>query len=377
MKTWDEVRAWRVARRRILVPQRKSVVLSKKRCVRASVIASLREIMIQLKPSISVVGGYWPIRGEIDLSEVMRELIDDGIAVALPVVVEKCTPVEFWNWRTDMPMELGFWDIPVPRRREPVRPDVLLVPLVGFDAACYRLGNGGGYYDRTIAAMTPRPIVLGVGYEFSRLETIFPQPHDIPMDAIITESGVEWRNDALLEKQEGQTAPVQETVSPPCFMADADPAYFGYFNLSESIVYLSNLLRVERDSARTVVEAMLFGGLCVERSVLREQVRLSVRACLILSSALRKLTDNNLAKIPDGKCLFEVLDTPRDSANYLIEMHRHVSDTVRRSLPNIAEAWLYTDMTKLLRIHEAGINQLQRVGVMESPMSEDKVYHGG
>jgi 5-formyltetrahydrofolate cyclo-ligase len=65
------------------------------------------------------------------------------------------------------------------------------VPLLGFDAAGYRLGQGGGYYDRTLANLPQRPLTIGIGYEFGRLETIHPQPHDIPMDAIVTERGVE------------------------------------------------------------------------------------------------------------------------------------------------------------------------------------------
>jgi 5,10-methenyltetrahydrofolate synthetase len=65
----------------------------------------------------------------------------------------------------------------------------LIVPLLGFDAAGYRLGYGGGYYDRTLATLTPRPLTVGVGYELGRLETIHPQAHDIPLDAIVTEAG--------------------------------------------------------------------------------------------------------------------------------------------------------------------------------------------
>jgi 5-formyltetrahydrofolate cyclo-ligase len=63
------------------------------------------------------------------------------------------------------------------------------VPLVGFDPEGYRLGYGGGYYDRTLAAMSPKPLTIGVGYELGRLETIHPQPHDIPMDVLVTDSG--------------------------------------------------------------------------------------------------------------------------------------------------------------------------------------------
>jgi 5-formyltetrahydrofolate cyclo-ligase len=66
-------------------------------------------------------------------------------------------------------------------------PDVLLVPLVGFDAACYRLGYGGGYYDRSLASMSKRALAIGVGFSGGRLETIHPQPFDIPMDYILTD----------------------------------------------------------------------------------------------------------------------------------------------------------------------------------------------
>jgi 5-formyltetrahydrofolate cyclo-ligase len=77
----------------------------------------------------------------------------------------------------------------VPAEGPPVQPDTLLVPLVGFDARGYRLGHGGGYYDRTLAAMPRRPLAVGIGFESLRLPTIHPQPHDIPMDMIVTERG--------------------------------------------------------------------------------------------------------------------------------------------------------------------------------------------
>jgi 5-formyltetrahydrofolate cyclo-ligase len=102
-------------------------------------------------------------------------------------VVDTAGPVEFWSWRPEMAMSRGVWNIPIPAQREPVVPDALIVPLVGFDGARYRLGYGGGYYDRTIAAATPRPFCIGFGYQAARLETIFPQPHDIPMDLIVTD----------------------------------------------------------------------------------------------------------------------------------------------------------------------------------------------
>ena len=85
-----------------------------------------------------------------------------------------------------MRMAPGVWGIPAPAEGEWVLPEVLLVPLLGFDGAGYRLGYGGGYYDRTLAAMRTKPLAIGIGYELLRLGTIHPRPHDVPMDLIVT-----------------------------------------------------------------------------------------------------------------------------------------------------------------------------------------------
>ena len=87
-------------------------------------------------------------------------------------------------------MTTGVYDIPIPLDTEPLQPDILLIPLTGFDDAGYRLGYGGGYFDRTVVALTPRPLTLGVGFELSRVSSIQPQPHDQPMDLIVSEAGV-------------------------------------------------------------------------------------------------------------------------------------------------------------------------------------------
>jgi 5-formyltetrahydrofolate cyclo-ligase len=84
-------------------------------------------------------------------------------------------------------MTAGVWNIPVPEDGETVQPDLLIVPLVGFDRRNYRLGYGGGFYDRTIAAMPTKPHTIGVGFALGRLKTIYPQSHDIGLDAVITD----------------------------------------------------------------------------------------------------------------------------------------------------------------------------------------------
>lgn len=94
-----------------------------------------------------------------------------------------------------MKLKRGIWGIPIPAERQIVRPTALLMPLIGFDEAGYRLGCGGGYYGRTLAVMMPKPLTIGVGYALGRLDTIHPQPHDIPMDAILTEEGFAWIKD--------------------------------------------------------------------------------------------------------------------------------------------------------------------------------------
>jgi 5-formyltetrahydrofolate cyclo-ligase len=136
----------------------------------------------------SVIGFYWPIRHEINLLPWARALAQaDEVTFCLPVVVQPGSPLEYWRWTQDTEMRAGFWNIPVPVERCLIIPNLVLAPLVGFDINRYRLGYGGGYFDRTLGAARPRPIAIGVGYELGALETINPQPHDIRMDAILTE----------------------------------------------------------------------------------------------------------------------------------------------------------------------------------------------
>ncbi|MDZ5698707.1 5-formyltetrahydrofolate cyclo-ligase, partial [Chelativorans sp. M5D2P16] len=110
---------------------------------------------------------------------------------ALPVVVRRGAPLIFRAWAPGGPLEKGVWNIPVPpESAEEIIPDILIAPVVGFDPSCYRLGYGGGFFDRTLAALSRRPRVLGVGYSQAAIQTIYPQPHDIALDLVITEEGI-------------------------------------------------------------------------------------------------------------------------------------------------------------------------------------------
>ena len=180
------VAAWRRERRADLIARRQTVPLELRR--QAAEIIGDRLNRLRATLGRSVIGFYWPIRHEINLLPWARALARSGDAtLCLPVVVQPGAPLEYWHWTPDAEMRPGFWNIPVPAERRVIAPEVVLAPLVGFDADRYRLGYGGGYFDRTLAATSPRPIAIGVGYDFAALQTINPQPHDIPMDAVLTE----------------------------------------------------------------------------------------------------------------------------------------------------------------------------------------------
>ena len=123
----------------------------------------------------------------------MDSLRLQGWTTALPSVVGPRQPLDFFRWETNSEMDAGVYGIPVPRSRERIRPDIVIMPLVGFDEAKYRLGYGAGYFDATLASFEPRPRAIGVGFELGRMPTIFPYETDIPMDVIVTENFGEIR----------------------------------------------------------------------------------------------------------------------------------------------------------------------------------------
>lgn len=186
-ETWRDVRRFRVAERARLYARRKEMHRDERAAQSAAVMAGLEALLPD--PAGKAVAGYWPIRGELDLRGWMGRAHAAGARLALPVVVEKGRPVEFRAWAPGAAMERGIWNIMVPAEGEALMPDVAIVPLVGLDRELYRLGNGGGYYDMTLAACDPRPRLIGVGQDFCRIDTVFPQPWDIPMDCAVLGDG--------------------------------------------------------------------------------------------------------------------------------------------------------------------------------------------
>jgi 5-formyltetrahydrofolate cyclo-ligase len=142
----------------------------------------------------TVIGAYWPIRGEFDPLPTLGEWLAaaPGRTVGLPVIDPLTDAMTFHAWWPGCPMVPDRYGIPMPHGTEPVDPRLLLVPCVGFGAGGVRLGYGGGYYDRTLGAMRPgsRPATLGIAFAHGHLPQLRALAHDVPLDAILTEDGL-------------------------------------------------------------------------------------------------------------------------------------------------------------------------------------------
>jgi len=160
----------------------------------------------------------WPIKGEYDARHFARTMRGRGALTALPVVVAPKQPLLFREWHPGVRLARGPLDIPYPVDSPVVQPDAVLLPMNGWDAQGYRLGYGAGFFDRTLASLAKRPVVVGVSYELARLDTIYPQPWDIPMDYVVTERGVYRRDpEGLAYLGEPQARTPSSLASPVCY----------------------------------------------------------------------------------------------------------------------------------------------------------------
>jgi len=184
-----DLAAWRRETRARLIEARGQIPAEEHQTRSLAIEGFLEEVLHPLPPQI--ISAYWPFKGEVDLRALIERLEVRGWTPALPSVVGRGKPLEFLRWISGAEMDVQSFGIPVPRVREVVRPEVVIMPLVGFDSLNYRLGYGAGYFDITLANMQPMPRTIGIGFELSRLETIHPLPTDIPVDFVITEAGIQ------------------------------------------------------------------------------------------------------------------------------------------------------------------------------------------
>jgi 5-formyltetrahydrofolate cyclo-ligase len=170
----------------------------------------------------AVIGAYWPIKGEFDPLPALYRWQEDAILsqgsqadpaeahegraeaatenianrsprkIGLPVVNKLHKTLTFHAWYPGCPMEEDAYGIPKPKDTEIIVPTLLFVPCVGYGPGGFRLGYGGGFYDRTLATLQPKPFTVGLGYSHGWLPELEPEPHDVPLDAILNDNGVVW-----------------------------------------------------------------------------------------------------------------------------------------------------------------------------------------
>ncbi len=179
---------WRTQQRAQLLAARGAASAQDRAAWSAAINALLNEAL-DLQASC-VLGLCWPYRAEFDARPLAARLRAKGVRSALPLVRGAGMPLEFRHWWPGVAMEKGVYDIPVPHDTPILLPDVLLVPPVGIDAQGYRLGYGGGYFDRTLAAMARKPVCIATAFEISRIDSLDPQAHDVRMDFVVSETGI-------------------------------------------------------------------------------------------------------------------------------------------------------------------------------------------
>ena len=220
---FQDLKLWRKSQRERQIAARMALTAEQVEAARKSIDASLERSFPGLAGRR--VAFCWPIRNEYDARFLARTLRERGALTALPVVVAPKQPLAFREWHPGVELAIGALDIPYPVNSREVTPEAVLLPMNGWDSKGFRLGYGAGFFDRTLASLSPRPVVIGVAYEMARMETIHPQPWDIPLDYVVTERGVYRRDpEGLVFLGAPEPAGSGALASPVCY---ADEKYFG------------------------------------------------------------------------------------------------------------------------------------------------------
>jgi 5,10-methenyltetrahydrofolate synthetase len=210
----EELKAWRKSERQRLLAAREELDPRAVDGFRRQIDSHLERAFPGLKTATFAF--CWPIRNEYDARHLAKTLREGGALTALPVVVAPKAPLAFREWHPGVELAKGPLDIPYPARSRELKPKAVLLPMNGWDAQGYRLGYGGGFFDRTLASLQEKPLVIGVSYELARISTIHPQAWDIPMDYVVTERGV-YRRDGDRLAFLGEPGPASEMASPVCY----------------------------------------------------------------------------------------------------------------------------------------------------------------
>jgi 5-formyltetrahydrofolate cyclo-ligase len=166
------------------------------RLQRAQQLQHVLRVWLVTRPETSI-GAYWPIKGEFDALPALYRWAeaDPERRIGLPVIDRETQQMAFHVWHPGCPMEDDAYGIPKPKGTDLFEPQLLLVPCVGFGPGGVRLGYGGGFYDRTLAALSPRPATCGLAYAHGFVPWLQAEAHDVPLDAVLTEDGLAFQRD--------------------------------------------------------------------------------------------------------------------------------------------------------------------------------------
>jgi 5-formyltetrahydrofolate cyclo-ligase len=144
------------------------------------------------------IGAYWPIKGEFDALPALYRWTEaePQRSIGLPVMDKTTKDLSFQTWYPGCEMEEDAYGIPKPKNTPVCVPSLLLVPCVGYGPRGVRLGYGGGFYDRTLASLTPRPHTVGLAYANGFVPGLAAEPHDVPLDTVLTDEGLAWQTPA-------------------------------------------------------------------------------------------------------------------------------------------------------------------------------------
>lgn len=386
MESWNEIKLWRKARREELITARAAFAPGQRKPWGERITALLETGFAV--PTGAVIGFCWPYKGEFDARFAVRHWREQGATAALPEVVEKARPLKFRKWWPGAPMTPGVYDIPVPDGTEVVLPDAAVVPMNGFDEQGYRLGYGGGYFDRTLAALERRVLAVGVSYEALRLPTIHPQPHDIPMDFVVTEAGIyraggrklvpldaaECAADAklLLESRglprqrrvssatAGATPETGSYSSPPCYAHEFAQDDFGEspaMPTEELIGLLNVLLEAERAGAKVL--AAFLNDYERDTPAWRQLAALQrdeARNCVILMDLIRRV--NGTPSTATGDFLGKALAVEGKEARlqFLNRGQNWVARKISEALPRLEQDFV---RDALFAMHESHLLNIE------------------
>jgi len=222
----DQLKIWRKSERTRLIAARTALDAAQLERFRLLIDSHLERAFPGLASAKLAL--CWPIKGEYDARHLARTLRERGALTALPVVVAPKKTLIFREWHPGTELATGVMDIPYPANSPEVVPNAVLLPMNGWDQSGYRLGYGGGFFDRTLAGLPKKPAVIGVTYELAKMDTIHPQSWDIPVDWIVTERGVYRRDgDKLAFLGEPPAGEPSKLASPVCYANEIAPGYFG------------------------------------------------------------------------------------------------------------------------------------------------------